>query len=99
MVKLGGENSKPRYSLKTDSQGRELTAEQAEYFKDSKIKDEDGHLLVLYHGTTAYGDITKFRRGRSGWLGPGIYLSSRKADAQRYADAMGEGNGQLYELS
>lgn len=88
-----------RFSLKsTDSQGRNLTAEQQEFFRDSKITDAEGRLLVLYHGTTAYGEITKFRRGRSGWLGPGIYLASRRADAQRYADAMGEGNGQLYEL-
>lgn len=88
-----------RFSLKsTDSQGRNLTAEQQEFFRDSKITDAEGRLLVLFHGTTTYGEITKFRRGRSGWLGPGIYLASRRSDAQRYADAMGEGNGQLYEL-
>lgn len=88
-----------RYSLKsTDSQGRELSEEQRRYFQGSKITDADGRLLALYHGTTAYGEITRFRRGRSGWLGPGIYLASRQADAKRYADAMGEGNGQLYEL-
>ena len=87
-----------RFSLKTDSQGRTLTEQQREYFKDSKAVDDQGRLMVMYHGTTAYGEITKFRKGRSGWLGPGIYLSSRKEDAQRYADAMGEGNGSLYEL-
>lgn len=88
-----------RFSLKSmDSKGRELTEEQQAFFRDSKITDAEGRLLVLYHGTTAYGEITKFRRGRSGWLGPGIYLASRQTDAQRYADAMGEGNGQLYEL-
>lgn len=88
-----------RYSLKpTDSRGQELSEEQRRYFQGSKITDADGRLLILYHGTTAYGEITKFRRGRSGWLGPGIYLASRQADAKRYADAMGEGNGQLYEL-
>ena len=87
------------FSLKsTDSQGRKLSEEQRRYFQGSKITDADGRLLALYHGTTAYGEITRFRRGRSGWLGPGIYLASRQADAQRYADAMGKGNGQLYEL-
>lgn len=39
-----------RYSLK-DSQGRTLTQEQAEYFKDSKVRDDKGNLLVMYHGT------------------------------------------------
>lgn len=87
-----------RFSLKEDSEGRKLTKAQQEYFRDSKLVDTEGRLLVLYHGTTAYGEITKFRRGKYGWLGPGIYLASRRADAQKYADAMGEGNGQLYEL-
>lgn len=87
-----------RFSLKEDSEGRKLTKAQREYFRDSKLVDTEGRLLVLYHGTTAYGEIIKFRRGKYGWLGPGIYLASRRADAQKYADAMGEGNGQLYEL-
>lgn len=34
-----------------DSTGKVLTEEQLEFFKDSKVLDEDGNLLVLYHGT------------------------------------------------
>lgn len=82
----------------TDSTGRELTAQQREYFKDSKVRDEQGRLLTLYHGTTAYCEFTKFRRGRSGWLGPGIYLTNNLSYAERYANSMGEGNGHLYKL-
>lgn len=41
-----------KYSLK-DSQGNELTKEQQEYFKDSKARDENGNLMVVYHGTNA----------------------------------------------
>lgn len=48
-----------KFSLKTDSQGRELTEQQREYFKDSKIVDEDGQLKVVYRGhrrgSTVYG--------------------------------------------
>ena len=43
-----------RYSVSApdrDSTGRELSAEQAEYFKDSKVRDKDGNLLVMYHQT------------------------------------------------
>ena len=40
-----------KYSL-TDNQGRTLTKEQQEYFKDSKVRDEEGRLLEVYHGTT-----------------------------------------------
>ena len=97
-----GGNVKPktRFSLEdeTDSTGRELTAQQQEYFKDSKVRDKQGRLLTLYHGTTAYGEFTKFRRGRSGWLGPGIYLTSNLSYAERYANSMGKGNRHLYEL-
>lgn len=96
--RLTKENGKKRYSLKEDSEGRELTEQQQEYFKDSKARDEQGRLLTLYHGTTAYGEFTKFRRGRSGWLGPGIYLTSDLSYAERYANSMGEGNGHLYKL-
>lgn len=42
-----------KYSL-TDNQGRELTKEQQEYFKDSKIRDENGNLMQVYHMT---GDV------------------------------------------
>lgn len=43
-----------QFSLK-DSQGNELTQEQAEYFKDSKVRDKYGNLIRLYHGTEAFG--------------------------------------------
>ena len=39
------------YSLKVDTAGRNLTDHQAEYFKDSKLRDENGALKVMYHGT------------------------------------------------
>lgn len=93
------EDAGDSYSLMdTDSTGRKLSQQQQEYFKDSKVIDGNGNLLVMYHGTTAFGYITEFKRGKKGWLGPGIYLTSKRSDAQRYADAMGEGNGRLYEM-
>lgn len=101
-MQTGAKNAQEKLSLMemptTDSTGRELSAGQREYFKDSKVIDGNGNLLVMYHGTTAYGHITVFKRGKKGWLGPGIYLTSKRSDAQRYADAMGEGNGRLYEM-
>lgn len=45
---------KNRFSVSAperDSAGRELSAEQTEYFKDSKVRDKDGNLLVMYHQT------------------------------------------------
>ena len=37
---------------KEDNQGRTLTKEQQEYFKDSKIRDDTGKLKTIYHTTT-----------------------------------------------
>lgn len=48
-----------RYSKK-DSEGNTLSAEQQEFFKNSKIRDENGNLLVVYHGTNK--DFFEFNR-------------------------------------
>ena len=45
-----------------DSQGNELSEEQKEFFKDSKVRDENGNLLVVYHGTPN-GAHNTFRTG------------------------------------
>ena len=36
---------------KEDSEGRQLSAEQQEFFRDSKVRDEQGRLMPMYHGT------------------------------------------------
>lgn len=44
-----------QYSLSEDNQGRKLTKEQQEYFKYSKVVDENGNLEVVYHGSKKAG--------------------------------------------
>ena len=44
-----------------DSDGMKLSKKQVEYFKDSKVRDEEGNLLVVYHGTRK-ADFTVFNR-------------------------------------
>ena len=39
----------------TDNLGRKLTKEQQEFFKDSKVRDENGNLLTVYHGSKTAG--------------------------------------------
>lgn len=75
-----------RFSLKsTDSRGRELTAEQLEYFRDSKAVDSKGRLMVLYHGTRDF-DITIFRTGPTdGSNSVGLYLSDNPDVARMFA--------------
>ena len=46
----GGNLHEEKYSLR-DSAGRELTAAQQDYFRDSQVRDADGNLLVMYHQT------------------------------------------------
>lgn len=53
-----------KYSLDADSEGRQLSAEQREYFKDSKVVDESGRLKVMYHGTQN-GGFHEFSGGYS----------------------------------
>ena len=38
-----------------DNEGRELTPEQQEFFKDSKFRNKKGNLISLYHGSNSAG--------------------------------------------
>ena len=80
-------NDDIRYSLK-DSEGKTLTKEQAEYFKGSKIRDKEGNLLVMYHGTTR-GGFTVFDGGKDYW-----YFTNDKKYS--YAFEGRKKNGQFY---
>lgn len=43
-----------KYSI-SDSDGKQLSKGQQEYFKDSKMRDENGNLKVMYHGSQDAG--------------------------------------------
>ena len=67
-----------------DSTGKELSAEQKKFFAGSEVRDEDGNLLVVYHGTD--GDFTIFdaSKGRSNMDIQGMFFSPWELDAQGY---------------
>ena len=81
------------FSMKKDSNGNSLTKEQQEYFKDSKVRDENGNLRVLYHGTGE--EFTVFDKARVGQNFEdqggdlGFYFTPNKADARGYASNSG----------
>src|SRR5690606_21933362 len=76
-------NSDIRFSKTTDSEGRELTVEQAKYFKDSKVRDELGNLLVVYHGTTwDFNIFDKSRTNVENDFGQGFYFTNVDYDAE-----------------
>ena len=56
------QNVNKKYSLNVDSDGKELSDGQKNYFKNSKVVDKDGNLLVMYHGTPR-GEFTVFKPG------------------------------------
>ena len=78
-----------RYSLPIkDSEGRELTSEQREFFKDSKVIDDNGKLRVTYHGSP--NRFFTFDRGRMGkgndQFGAGFYFATSEDSAQHYGN-------------
>ena len=85
---------KEKFSLR-DSTGRELTEAQQAYFKDSKVRDADGNLKPVYHGSAAI--FTEFsadfmsQNGSS--EGQGFYFTDYKPMAQGYE----KNGGQLLE--
>ena len=78
-----------RYSLKVDSDGRALSQEQQDYFRDSVVRDDRGRLLVVYHGTP-WGGFTQFRTDE------GAYFTTDRDYAALYTRGDGEG-AEIYE--
>ena len=58
-----------------DTLGNILTEAQLDYFAESKVRDENGNLKVMYHGTPN-ATFTKFR--------PGTYFTEHKWYADNY---------------
>lgn len=86
-----------KYSL-SDSDGKTLTKEQQEYFKDSKVRDENGNLKVMYHGTSNGGHTVFDTYGSNfGLFGQGTYFTDNKSVAESYTDKGKGNNKQVYE--
>lgn len=62
-----------------DSEGNELSDGQIDFYADSKARDEDGNLLVGYHGTSQ-GGFNTFDISREK---PGFFTTSKR-DADSY---------------
>ena len=61
-----------------------LSPEQEAFFKDSKIRDEDGNLRTVYHGTGANFDAFDKEKVGNGWLGKGFYFTPDKDVARSF---------------
>lgn len=75
-----------KFSLNVDSEDRELSESQKEFFKDSKVTDSKGRLKVMYHGTESYG-FTVFDQNRArsnGYYGNGFYFADSDSHSSVY---------------
>lgn len=91
-----------KYSL-TDNQGRTLTKEQQEYFKDSKVRDENGNLLIMFHSTPNQFTIFKNSMlGENTGYGNtsfGTFVTTNKEFSERFKDIDNKGKqGTTMEL-
>lgn len=80
--RTGDKGKSVKYSLR-DSDANKLSENQIEYFKDSKVRDENGNLLVMYHGTPH--DFTVFKN-----RGSGMYFTADPEYAYGYTQLSGK---------
>lgn len=87
--KSSGNKPKVDFSREAlDTQGRELSKAQQEYFKNSKVRDEQGRLLVMYRGDQE--NFTVFDRKKSSYsnlYGRGFYFTNSASHAGQYGIA------------
>lgn len=97
IVKNPGER---KFSITQDSEGRELTQEQKDFFKDSKVLDDTGHLKVMFHGTNVNKEFNIFDTygGKFGLFGNGSYFTDTKTVAESYTQKERGTNPRVYEV-
>lgn len=75
------------FSISEDTQGRKLSAEQQEYFKDSKVVDTNGNLKVMYHGSPETFTVFDRKKAKSfGTYGNGFYFTDSISHAGTYGE-------------
>lgn len=82
-----------------DSNGNKLTKEQFEYFKGSKIRNNQNKLLVCYHGTDSekeYKTLDPSKSSYGGNLAPATFFSDSKDFVISFASRFGN-RGKVYE--
>ena len=91
-------NADIRYSMSKDTSGRQLTAEQAEYFKNSKVRDDNGNLKVVYHGSPSkFYEFDWAKVGTNGTQeGKGFYFADNEDIAWEYVNSTDGGARAFY---
>lgn len=79
--------SETTLSTEKDNLGRSLSKQQQEYFKNSKVRDANGKLKEVYHGTPYDFNIFKYDKlgENTSSLGAGFYFTDKKQTGEEYA--------------
>ena len=95
-------NTTQNNASNTDNQGRALSNQQQQYFKDSKIRDENGNLLTLYHGSS--NQFTIFDQNKAGKstkdASIGFWFTETREGADKFTRSSwyGNDNSNVYEV-
>ena len=77
-----------RFALpETDSTGKSLSREQRQFFKDSKVVDDNGRLRVMYHGSNAeffVFDESRISSTTKRYMA-GFYFTAEKRVAEKWS--------------
>lgn len=84
------ESGDVKFSMRVDSEGRKLSEAQQEFFKDSKVRDEEGRLLTVYHGSDKEFFVFDRTKARANMDIQGSFFSPWEIDAQGYGGKVGE---------
>jgi hypothetical protein len=86
-------------SENSSGEAKNLSPEQEEFFKDSVVRDENGNLKVMYHGTSRGGHTVfdPYGKARYGLFGLGTYFTDSKEIAQSYTKKGKGTNPEVYE--
>lgn len=86
--------SDTKFSLRGSS-GNELSEGQRKFFENSKVRDDDGNLLIVYHGSpSVFTEFShKYMSQHGSAEGQGFYFTDKKSMAEGYK----EDGGQLLE--
>ena len=76
LLELSKDSISQNSEKSSENEKHSLSDEQETYFKDSKVRDENGNLKVMYHGTKTSG-FTVFDHGHQkfGLFGNGFYFT------------------------
>lgn len=81
------ENNSGSFSMQ-DNQGRTLTKEQQEYFKDvsQKLRDENGNIKEYYHGTQRADRVGNYFDPNKATSGPMAFFTDNSNIAKSYSE-------------